>query len=101
MNGYLTIDRMVATVAALVTLAAVIVGALAIARRGRFGRNALMITAIGGAAGAAVGVLLLATADGGPGTGNGVVGAGAAVVLGLAAAVLGGLAIRRADQARR
>ncbi|GAA2383220.1 hypothetical protein GCM10010170_092040 [Dactylosporangium salmoneum] len=49
-----------------------------------------------GIAAAVVGALVLATADGGPGTGNGVVGAGMAVVLGLAAVVLGWLALTRA-----
>jgi len=39
------------------------------------------------------GGLLLAIANGGPGTGNGVVGAAGAVVLGLIAMVLGGLAL--------
>ena len=41
------------------------------------------------------GGLLLAIANGGPGTGNGVVGAAAAVVLGLIALPLGGLALSR------
>ena len=40
-----------------------------------------------------VGILVLATADGGPGTGNGVVGGYAGVVFGLVAALLGGLAL--------
>jgi len=39
------------------------------------------------------GGLLLAIANGGPGTGNGVVGAAGAAVLGLIAMVLGGLAL--------
>ena len=39
------------------------------------------------------GGLLLAIANGGPGTGNRVVGAAGAVVLGLIAMVLGGLAL--------
>jgi hypothetical protein len=38
-----------------------------------------------------LGGLFLATADGGPGTGNGVVGSGAAIVLGSIAIILGGL----------
>jgi hypothetical protein len=37
----------------------------------------------------------LAIANGGPGTGNGVVGGAAAFVLGLIALVLGGLAVAR------
>jgi hypothetical protein len=39
------------------------------------------------------GALNLAVADGGPGSGNGVVGGAAALVLGLIAMVLGGLAV--------
>ena len=42
-----------------------------------------------------VGVVLLITADGGPGTGNGVVGAALSVILGLVAVVLGGAARTR------
>ncbi|GLK98319.1 DUF6223 family protein [Dactylosporangium matsuzakiense] len=99
MNGYLTLDRLVASVAMLVALAALIAGVLAMTRRARLGRRALMVITAGTAAGAVVGVVLLATADGGPGTGNGVVGAGAAVVFGLAAAVLAGLALRRVPAA--
>ena len=41
------------------------------------------------------GGLNLAIANGGPGSGNGVVGAAAAVVLGLLGMVLGGLALAR------
>jgi hypothetical protein len=41
------------------------------------------------------GGLVLAIANGGPGTGNGVVGGAIALVLGLIAAVLGGLALAR------
>ena len=44
---------------------------------------------------AIIGGLLLATADGGPGTGNGVVGAAVAVVLGLIAMVEGGSFLTR------
>ncbi len=41
------------------------------------------------------GGLNLAVANGGPGTGNGVVGGAAAVVLGLIAMALGGIALAR------
>ncbi|MEV0074672.1 DUF6223 family protein [Amycolatopsis sp. NPDC050768] len=47
-----------------------------------------LIAAVGGA-------VNLVVADGGPGTGNGVVGGAAAVVQGLIALVLGGLAMTR------
>jgi hypothetical protein len=42
------------------------------------------------------GVVNLAVADGGPGTGNGVVGGAVAVVVGLMAAAFGGLTLARA-----
>ena len=94
--GSLTLDRAVATVAALVSLAGAIVGGLALARsavssvtRRSFGAMAA------GAVGAFVGILMLATADGGPGTGNGVVGGYAGVMFGLIAVLLGGFALRR------
>jgi hypothetical protein len=41
------------------------------------------------------GGLVLAVADGGPGTGNGVIGGAGALVLGLIAMSLGGLALAR------
>jgi hypothetical protein len=94
--GTLTLDRAVATVAALVALAGAIVGGLALARSAGASvtrRSFVALTA--GVVGTFVGILVLATADGGPGTGNGVVGGYAGVVLGLIAAVLGGLALLR------
>lgn len=55
----------------------------------------------GGLLGVVNGVLVLVTADGGPGTGNGVVGAAVALVLGLIAMVLGTLTrSRRTTPAR-
>ena len=44
------------------------------------------------------GGLVLAVADGGPDSGNGVVGGAAALVLGLTARVLGGLALARSSR---
>ncbi len=46
-----------------------------------------------------VGGLVVATADGGPGTGNGIVGGFAALAIGLIAAILGGLALARSRRA--
>ena len=89
----LTVDRAVATAAALVALAAAIVGGLALARS--TGPRRSLVALAAGAVGAFVGILVLVTADGGPGTGNGVVGGYAAVVFGLTAALLGGLALLR------
>jgi len=91
-----TVDRAVATVAALVALAGAIVGGLALARSAGGGVTRRSFVAMAaGAAGAFVGILVLATADGGPGTGNGVVGGYAGVMVGLIAVGLGGLALLR------
>lgn len=87
MTAYtLTFDRAVATVAAIAALIAAIAGVRALIRS-RNSRGALIV----GALGVLAGVWVLATADGGPGTGNGVVGGYASVAFGLVAVVLGGL----------
>lgn len=92
----LTLDRAVATAAALAALAGVIIGGLALARpTSRTGKRGATVAVIAGIVGTAVGALVLATADGGPGTGNGVVGGYAAVALGPIAALLGGLRLTR------
>lgn len=54
-----------------------------------------MVTLTAGLIAAVNGGLNLAIADGGPGTGNGVVGGAAAFVLGLIVLALGGLALIR------
>ncbi|GAA2712577.1 DUF6223 family protein [Actinoplanes palleronii] len=91
-----TVDRAVATAAAVTALAGAIAGGYALARpaAGAVPRRAVVALAAG-VIGALTGIVVLATADGGPGTGNGVVGGCAGVVLGLIAAVSGGLALRR------
>ncbi|MGC9538311.1 DUF6223 family protein [Streptomyces sp. UG1] len=96
----LTAGRFVGTAAALVALAGVIIGGLALARsrsagRGGNAKRAPVVSLVAGLAGMTVGALNLAVADGGPGTGNGVVGGAMALVLGLAATVLGRLALVR------
>jgi Kef-type K+ transport system membrane component KefB len=94
----LTGDRIVATAAALIALAGVIVGALA-RRRGRTGtgtgRRESIVAVAAGFVGMVAGAWVVATADGGPGTGNGIVGAWIAMALGVAALALGGLALTR------
>lgn len=91
-----TPDRVWGTTAALLALAGVIVGVLALrsARRGG-GRNKSIAALVAGLIAMVNGGLTIATADGGPGTGNGIVGGYAAVVLGVMAAVLGWLALAR------
>ncbi|WP_432994697.1 DUF6223 family protein [Dactylosporangium sp. CA-233914] len=93
----LTADRVVASVAALVALAGAVVGGLALAGRG--GPRGPVAALVTGAAGLVAGGLVVATADGGPGTGNGIVGGYVAIVLGLGAVILGGLARARSRRA--
>jgi hypothetical protein len=81
--------RLGPTVSAVIGLIAVAVGARTfIRRRTDDGRGAVAALALGGCS-LAAGVLFLATADGGPGTGNGVVASIGAVVLGPIAIALG------------
>ncbi|MEU4217443.1 DUF6223 family protein [Actinoplanes sp. NPDC026623] len=98
--GTLTVDRIVATAATVVALAAAITGVLALTRStGRGGIRATTVALVGGATGMVVGGLVVSTADGGPGTGNGIVGGFAALAFGLIAIVLGGLALVRTRRA--
>ncbi|OXM72399.1 MULTISPECIES: DUF6223 family protein [Amycolatopsis] len=90
--GTLTSGRLVGAVAALVAVAGVVLGALAVARHRRRGSTAALATGVAGMAG---GGLVVALAEGGPGTGYGIVGGFAAVAIGLIAAVLGGLGLAR------
>lgn len=88
----LTPGRLVGTVAALVAVAGVALGALALARGGKTKTIAALTT---GPAGMLIGGAVLAAAKGGPGTGYGVVGGFAALVFGLIATALGALALAR------
>jgi hypothetical protein len=98
----LTARRLWATVAAVLALAGVVIGGLALARPGRgfgSGRLGAIVALVAGVIAVVNGWLNLAVATGGPGTGNGVVGAAGALVLGLIALPLGGLALARARRA--
>ncbi|MGK5520034.1 DUF6223 family protein [Micromonospora sp. URMC 107] len=100
--GVLTMSagRLGATVAAVLGLAGVVVGGLALARptsrlgtgNGRLGATVALAAAL---VGTALGGVVVATSDSGIGTGNGRGGAYLALVLGLTALVLGGLALAR------
>ena len=95
-----TPQRIWATTVALVALAGVVIGGLALARpASRFGtasgRFGAIVALVAGLIAAVNGGLNLAVANGGPGTGTGVVGGAAAFVLGLIALALGGLALAR------
>jgi hypothetical protein len=88
-----TSHRAVATAAVLVALAGAVVGGIALARPTT---HRVPFTALlAGAVGAVVGTAVLATADGGVGTGNGVVGGYVGIALGLIAGLLGALALHR------
>ena len=100
----LTAGRLVGTAAALVALAGVVTGWLALARStGRIGngRKGVVASFAAGLTGMVVGALNLAVADGGPGTGNGVMGGALALVLGLIATLLGWLALARSRRTGR
>ncbi|MGW2179810.1 DUF6223 family protein [Streptomyces sp. NPDC001732] len=98
----LTTGRLVGTTAALVALAGVVIGRLALARpTDRTGtgtgrkRSRAVVALVAGLVGTVVGALNLAVADGGPGTGNGVVGGALALALGVIGVALGVLALGR------
>ena len=95
----LTAGRFWSLVAAALGIAGVAIGGLALTRYRRitsgFGRRAPVVALAAGAVGAAVGGLVVAAADGGPGTGYGIVGGYVALVIGLVAVAIGWLALTR------
>jgi hypothetical protein len=97
-NG-LTPRRLWATMTVVLALIGVVIGGLGLyraARRiGNHGRRGAVAALVAGLITVVSGGLNLAVANGGPGTGNGVVGAAAAFVLGLIALTLGGLGLTR------
>ncbi|MGW1817435.1 DUF6223 family protein [Streptomyces sp. NPDC002125] len=97
-GGIIGDGRTGANLALGVGLLGVVIGWLALARAGNRtgnartgGRSAVAV----GAVGTVLAVLHLATSSGGPGTGNGLVGAVAAVPLGLGGVFLGRRALTR------
>lgn len=103
----LTPRRLWATTVAGLALVGVVIGGLALTHpASRFGTASWRLGAlVAGLISVVNGGLNLAIATGGPGTGNGVVGAAGALVLGLIAMALGGLALARlrrtADRPKR
>ncbi|GIJ23751.1 DUF6223 family protein [Micromonospora lutea] len=91
--------RLGSTVAALLGLAGVLVGGLALARprAGETRRGSLALAA--GAVGLALGGLVVITSDSGIGTGNGRGGGYVALVVGLAAVLIGGVVLARSRRA--
>ena len=94
-----TARRAWATTASLVALVGVFSGGMATYRSfrhaGTFERRGAIVALVAGPIAGINGGLNLAVATGGPGTGNGVVGAAVAFVLGLIAIALGGAALAR------
>lgn len=100
--GYaMTPERLAASAAALLALAGVVIGgwALVRARRAGGGLNGGIAALVAGLIGMLLGGFVVATADGGLGTGNGLGGGVVAVVLGVIGVLLGGLARLRARRA--
>ncbi|TWP53719.1 hypothetical protein FKR81_02890 [Lentzea tibetensis] len=96
----LTAGRLWSLVAALLGLAGVVVGVLALARPASWRRRAV-VALVAGLAGAVIGGLVVAAAEGGPGTGYGIVGGFVALVVGLISMGLGGLALVRSRRSGR
>lgn len=100
----LTPERIWASAAALLALAGVLLGALALTPfAGRIGagdgRTPAITAMAAGLLAVVNGGLVVLTADGGPGTGNGIVGGFVALVVGLITVVLGRVALRRSRRA--
>ncbi|MEU8362545.1 DUF6223 family protein [Nonomuraea sp. NPDC048882] len=95
----MTAGRLWSVVGALVGLAGVVVGGLALARSvrrvGHGGRRGAVVALVAGLVGAGIGGMVVAAAEGGPGTGYGIVGGYVALVVGVVAMVLGGLVATR------
>jgi len=95
----LTSRRVWATAAGALALVGVLVGGVALVRSvlriGNGGRRGAAVALVAGPVAAVNGALVLALAEGGPGSGNGVVGGAGALVLGLIGMALGALALRR------
>jgi hypothetical protein len=88
--------RVGAFAAGLVGLASLVIGGLAVARAGERRRSRATVAMGLGLIAIAGGGLVVATSDGGVGTGNGLGGAVVAVVLGSVGTILSGLARTRA-----
>ncbi len=97
-----TPQRNSATIATALALIGASVGAWSLVRPIRWGPRWLggAVALVMGLMGGVNGVLVLSAANGGPGSGNGVVGGAMAIVMGLAAVGLGGGAVLRIGRAQ-
>ncbi|MFI6395083.1 DUF6223 family protein [Nonomuraea sp. NPDC050547] len=91
----LTSGRLWSVIAAVIGLAGVVVGGLALARSTAPRRRGAVVALVAGAACMVIGALVVAAAKGGPGTGYGIVGGFVDLAVGLVALVLGGVAAAR------
>ncbi|MFG2867289.1 DUF6223 family protein [Streptomyces sp. NPDC048338] len=98
-GGIIGDGRTGANLALGVGLLGLAIGRLALGRVGNRARTGGRSAIVLGLAGTVLGVLHAATAGGGPGTGNGLVGAIVAVPLGLGAVLLGRRALARRHRA--
>jgi len=89
----MTPERLAASVAMLVGLIGMVNGGWNLTRSRRIGNgpNGGMVALVAGLIGMALGGMIVATADGGVGTGHGLAGGVVAVVMGSISMVLGGL----------
>jgi hypothetical protein len=95
----LTPRRVGASVAVLVALTGAVIGGMALARAARrigaHGRSGAIVALVLGPIGLIAGGLVVVTAKGGLGTGNGLGGGVVAMLVGLIGMTLGGLALSR------
>jgi len=94
----LTAGRLWSLVAAAISLIGVVVGGLARTRAlggTKNQRRNAFLAMLGGLAGSVIGGLVVVFADGGPGSGSGIVGGYLALVIGLVAIALGWLSLKR------
>ena len=95
----LTNRRLWATTAGLLALISVVSGGIALAhstnRKGSARQLGVIVAIAAGLIAAINGAFVLAAANGGPGSGNGVVGGAAALLLGVIGMIIGALALGR------
>ncbi|MEV5558496.1 DUF6223 family protein [Nonomuraea wenchangensis] len=93
----MTSGRLWSVVGIVLGLAGVVIGALAArsATRPLTRRRGAIVALAAGLAGTVIGALVVAAAEGGPGTGYGIVGGWVCLVVGPVAMILGGLVLTR------
>jgi Family of unknown function (DUF6223) len=99
----MTPERITASTAVIIGLIGAIIGGLALIRSvrriGKRGRRGAIVALVLGPIGPVIAGLVVATADGGIGTGNGGAGGVVAMLVGLIGMALGGVALERARRA--